>query len=179
MAQIFWKLLTPKDVLPWIPKSSCFRTPYWSQRVHRSQTLLKSARHYFYPNFTLIQGKLSCKIYLWIRSKMLGLFVNTLTAHHMYSAHSCEQIPQQVQKQLYFLKKHISQTFIAFLKSTWNFAHLEKKDQLDSSNICEVIDSKTYAYLNAKKLLFGNTLLQSTCSRIPNTAQICEASLLS
>ena len=58
---------------------------------------------------------------------MLGLFVNTLTAHHMYAAHSWEKIPQQVLTQLSQKPKNISQILIAFLKCTLNFAHLEKK----------------------------------------------------
>ena len=57
---------------------------------------------------------------------MLQLFVNTLTADHMYSAHSWEKIVQQVQTQLSYKLKNISQIVLAFLKSTWDFAHLEK-----------------------------------------------------
>ena len=67
---------------------------------------------------------------------------------------------------------------MAFLKSTWNFPHLDKKDQLDSSSIWEVIDFENCAYLNAKTLFFQNTHRESTCSRVPNTVQICAASLL-
>ena len=68
--QIFWKLLTPKNVLPWMPKSSCFRTPFGSQSVRVSQTLVKSARNRFYPIFPLIQDKLSRKFSLSIWSKI-------------------------------------------------------------------------------------------------------------
>ena len=70
MAEIFLKLLTPKNVLPWMPKSSCFRTPFGSQSVRGSQGVLKSGRDCFYPNFPLIQDKLSRKTFVWIRSKM-------------------------------------------------------------------------------------------------------------
>ena len=59
------------------------------------------------------------------------------------------------------------------------FAHLEKKDQVDISNIWEVIDSEKCAYFNAKKLFFQNTSWELTCSRVPNTAQISTASFLS
>ena len=61
IAQIFWKLLTPKNGLPSIPKRSSFTTPFGSQSVRGSQTLLKSPRNRFYPNFPLIQDKLSLK----------------------------------------------------------------------------------------------------------------------
>ena len=70
IAQIFLKLLTPKNVLPWMPKSSCFRTPFGSQSIRGTQGLLKSGRDCFYPNFSLIQDKLSRKTFVWIRSKM-------------------------------------------------------------------------------------------------------------
>ena len=50
---------------------------------------------------------------------------------------------------------------------------------LDSLTIFEVTDSKICAYLNAKKLLFQNTLRESTCSRVPNTTEICTGAPLS
>ena len=67
-----------------MPESFCFRTPFESQSVHGSQTQLKSARQHFYPNFLLIQSKLSYKTSLLVRSEKLGLFGNTLAANHMY-----------------------------------------------------------------------------------------------
>ena len=70
MAQMVWILLTSKNVLPWISKRSCFRRPFESQIVRTSQTLLKSARNCFYPNFPLIEDKLSWKTSLSIRCKM-------------------------------------------------------------------------------------------------------------
>ena len=73
----------------------------------------------------------------------------------------------------------MSEIFIVFLKSTWKFQHLEKKDQLDSLNSFEVIYFKKWTYLNAKKLLFQNTLQESTRSRAPNTAEVCTTALLS
>ena len=110
---------------------------------------------------------------------MVVLFVHKFTAHHMYSANYWDKIWQEVQMQLSYKSKTISQIFIAFSKYTWNVAYLEKKDQLDSSNIWEVIDSKKCAYLNAKKPLFQKTHQESTCSRVPKTAQISATSLLS
>ena len=41
--------------------------------------------------------------------------------------------------------------------------HVQKKDQLDSLNISEVIESEKYVYLNDRKLLFQNTRQKSTC----------------
>ena len=57
--QIFGKFLTPKIVLTWMEKSSCFRTPSASQRVHGSLTLPKYAQHHFCPKFSLIYDNLN------------------------------------------------------------------------------------------------------------------------
>ena len=100
MAEIFLKLLTRKYALTWMWKSSCFRTPFGSQGVHVSQTLLKCVQYHSYPNFWFIQYKLSWKTSLWIRIKILGLFVNTLKADHMYSPDSWEKFPQPFEKEL-------------------------------------------------------------------------------
>ena len=44
--------------------------------------------------------------------------------------------------------------FIAFLKSTSNFQHFEKEDQVQSSTISDIIDFKRSSYLNALKAMF-------------------------
>ena len=98
--QILENLLPPKNVLTWMPKSSSFRMPSGSQCVHESLALPKSARHHFHPKFPLIYDNLNRISYLWIRSKMLGLFVKTLMEDNMYFPHSWEKISKQVQTQL-------------------------------------------------------------------------------
>ena len=70
MAEIFSILLTPKNVFPWMPKSSSFRTLFGIHSIYGSQALSKSTRHRFYPDFPLLQDKLSWKTSLLIRSKM-------------------------------------------------------------------------------------------------------------
>lgn len=63
-----------------MPKRFSFPTPFRSQRVNDSQTLLHCAWQYFYPIFSSIWDKLRWKIYLLVRSEILRLFVKTLTA---------------------------------------------------------------------------------------------------
>ena len=58
MAQIIWKLLTPKNLVTLMPGSSCFRTPFANQRVHGSQTLTNSAWLHNYRSFPLIRDKI-------------------------------------------------------------------------------------------------------------------------
>ena len=73
--------------------------------------------------------------------------------------------------------KILSQMVFSFLKSTWNFAHFEKEDQLHSLNTLEVIDSKKCGYLKGRKTSVPEHLQESTCSRFPNTDEICTAKL--
>ena len=178
IALMFPKLLTPKNIFTWMPKSNSFRTNFGNEHIHGSQTLPKSGWQQFYTRFPLIRYKLSWKTYVSIRSKILGLFVNTLTPVNMYSPHNWEKFPQQLQRQICQKGKIISGIFNSFFKDKWNFLFLEEKDQLHSLNIYEVINSEKYSYLNAKKQLFQNKLPERAHSRFPDTAQICMAALL-
>ena len=80
--------------------SNCFRTPFWSECVHPSQTLPSSAWQHFYLSSPLIQDKLSWETCPQIRSKILGLFVNTLMTDSTYSPRDWEKFPQWLQTQL-------------------------------------------------------------------------------
>ena len=54
-----------------------------------------------------------------------------------------------------------------------------EKDKVHRLNIFEVIDSEKCGYLNVRKLPFQNTLRESTCTRVLNTAETTMAALLS
>ena len=86
-----------------------------------------------------------------VRSKLLGLFVNSLTAEYMYSGRNMRTLTQQVQTRLSLKQKTFSGFFIAFLKSTWNGERFEKKGESSSLSISEIIDSKRGGYLSAWK----------------------------
>ena len=68
--------------------------------------------------------------------------------------------------------KTCSRFFIAFLKSTLNLEYLEKKDQSQGLSITEIINCETGSYLNVQKAIFHATLRQTTCYRVPKTAEI-------
>ena len=91
-----------------------------------------------------------------VRSKILGLFVNTLTAEYMCSARNMQTFKQQVQTALSLKQKTFSGFFNAFLKSTWNGEHFQKKGESSSLSISEIIDSKWGGYLSAWKALLKN-----------------------
>ena len=84
-----------------------------------------------------------------VRSKILGLFVNTLTAEYPYSRCNMQTLTQQVQTPLSLKQKIFSRFFIAFLQSTLNGEHFQKKGESSSLSISEIIDSKGGGYLSA------------------------------
>ena len=92
-----------------------------------------------------------------VRSKILGLFFNTFTAEYTYSGHNMQILAQQVQTPLSLKQKSFSRFFIAFLKSTWNGEHFQKKGESSSLSISEIIDSKRGGYLSAWKALLQNS----------------------
>ena len=80
-----------------MPESSRFRTPLESQRGHGIESLLKSARHDFHPNFPLSQEQLSWERSHLVICEILGLFGNTLTTAHIYSRHNSEKFQRHVE----------------------------------------------------------------------------------
>ena len=91
------------------------------------------------------------------RSKILGLFVNTLTAEYTYSRRIMQTLTQQVQTSLSLKQKTFSGFFIAFLKSTWNGEDFQENGESSSLSISDIIDSKRGGYLSAWKALLQNS----------------------
>ena len=101
--------------------------------------------------------KLSWKKSALVRSKILGVFVNTLSAVYTYSRRNIQTFTQEVQTPLSLTPKTFSGFFIAFLKSTWNGEHFQKKGESSSLSISEIIDPKRGGYLIAWKALLQNS----------------------
>ena len=97
--------------------------------------------------------KLSWKKSALVRYKILGLFVNTLTAEYTYSRRNMQTFTQKVETKSFLKQKTFSGFFIAFLKSTWNGEHFEKNGESSSLSISEIIYSKRGGYLSAWKAL--------------------------
>ena len=66
---------------------------------------------------------------LWVICKILGLFVNPLTADDKYSLLNRSNLLQHFQMQLSQKRKTFSEFFFAFSKFRFNFNHLQKKDK--------------------------------------------------
>ena len=139
-------------------ESWCFRISFESQRVHRSKTLLKPALQHFYPDFLLIQDKLSWERFLLVRPEILGVFGNTLTGDHIYFCHRLEKFAEHFQTLLSQQSKKVLQIFIAILQSTQNFVHFERKHHLHSLDILEFIVPEKCGYFNGRTLLIYKTL---------------------
>ena len=60
--------------------------------------------------------------------KILGVFVNTMTADGKYPIQDCKNLQLPIEMQLSKKRKTLSQFFVPFLESTSNFKHFERKD---------------------------------------------------
>ena len=80
-----------------------------------------------------------------------------MTAEYTYSRRNMQSFTQPVQMTLSLKQKTFSGFFIAFLKSTWNGEHFQKKGESSGLSISEIIDSKKGGYLSAWKALFQNS----------------------
>ena len=85
------------------------------------------------------------------------MFANTLTAEYTYSRRNMQTFTQQVQTPLSLKQKTFSGFFNAFLKSTSNGEHFQKKGESSSLSISEIIDSRKGGYLSAWKALLQNS----------------------
>ena len=74
--------------------------------------------------------------------KFLRLLVKTLTDDEKYSLLYRENLTQPIQLPLSQKRKAFSQFFSAFLKSTLNFEHFQKKDDSHSRCISQITVSE-------------------------------------
>ena len=77
-----------------------------------------------------------------------------MTAEYTYSGRKMQTLTQQVQTKLSLKQKTFCEFFIAFLKSTWNGEHFQKKGDSSTLSISEIFDSKRGGYLSASKAYF-------------------------
>ena len=80
--------------------------------------------------------------------ELLRVFIETLTAYHKYSLCYIWNLQVLHQMQLSKKLKTFPQFFFPFLKSSSNFEHFEKKDDIHSQCISEIIDCQRYGETN-------------------------------
>ena len=99
------------------------------------------------------QGKLIWKVSLLVRSEVLGLLVNTLTADNKYCRYDKMKFPQPIQMQL-------SEKKIFFLNSLLHFRNLHKISNIlkkkDKSHSLSVTEIFTESVMKSKKPVYLN-----------------------
>ena len=111
---VFPILQTLKHLVRPMSKKHRLRTPFNSQHVKGTQTLVKCTRQYLYHIFPSILGKLSYKMSLLVICKMLGLFFNTLTVNEKYFLCNSENLVKPIQTKLSKNKKNFLHIFLHF-----------------------------------------------------------------
>ena len=72
---------------------ACFWKAYCGERVKESQKLMQYAEKNFYPTLSSFWAELTYKRLFLIRSEILGLADNMLTANYEYSRIDRENLP--------------------------------------------------------------------------------------
>ena len=127
---------------------SFFSTPFGNQRVNGFETLLKSARHHYFPTFPRIRDKLSWKKSPLVTSEIFLLFVNTLTPDDNHSRRYMQILWQQLPTPLSQKENTFFRFLIGFLQCSWNLEYSEKKEEYPSLIITDIIASERDFYLS-------------------------------
>ena len=142
IAEVFPKLRTPKYMVTSMPKKSRLKGSFGKQHGNRAKTLLKFAWQHIYHIYWSLWRQLTCKKSLLVICKISRLFPNTLSADGKYSLLNRDNLTQPIQMQLSRKQKTFSEFFSAFLKSSLNFEHFQKKDDPRGWCISEITDSE-------------------------------------
>ena len=81
-----------------------------------------------------------------------------MTANYEYCRKNRESLPLPIEIHLFEKSKTVFKLFVAFIRSTLNFKHFDKKKR-HTSSFFEFIDSQTRAYLSAQKGLYSENPL--------------------
>ena len=136
--------------------------PFDQYNGKRAKTLLKSEREHFHHIYWSLWRRLGSKKFLWVICKILGLFVNPLTANDKYSLPNRGNLLQHFQMHLSQKRKIFSEFFFTFSKFAVNFEDFQRKDDPHSRCIFEFKDSEKLRWRNVYKVLFQKTLSQGT-----------------
>ena len=138
-----FEIPTSENVVRWMSKNSCFRTPFHRQHCKRAEALLKSASQHLYHNRWSLPSQFSWKKSRFLTCQILGLLVKTLAADEKYPLLKRDNLTIPIHMQLSLIEKTFSPFFAAFLKSRWNFEHFDKKDALIDFVIFKLRTPKT------------------------------------
>ena len=145
-------------------KKSRFSGPFEKQYGRPSQALLKSASEHIYLIHWVLGTQLSSKNFLLLTWKILRLVVNTLAVDKKYLVLNRDNLTIPIQMQLSEKQKTFSQFFSAFLKSSLNFKHFEKKMTLIAFVFWKLLTPKTWL----------DKCLKSPVSEDPSTSNMAD-----
>ena len=147
IASVFWKWKTVKDLIRPLSKKHRLRTPFGSESVKGSQTLVKSEREHFHHIFSSLLENLIWKISPLVICQMVGWFCNTLTANDKYPVWDCENLSSPIQTEL-CLKRKNEKLFLIFLFPFWNLHQI-----LNTLKITMIVIAPSFPKLQTVKEL--------------------------
>ena len=100
IANVFPKLKTALDLVRPFTKKHPVRTFFDGQLVKGSRTLVKSLWEHFYHIFPSLWGEMIWRISPSLKFGIIGLFINTWTAHYKYNVPDFENLKFPIQMQL-------------------------------------------------------------------------------
>ena len=130
IADVFSKFRTPKNMVTSMFKKSRIKGSFGKQPGKRAQTLLKSVWEHFYHIYWSLWRQLSCKKSLLVICKISRQFPNTLSADVKYSLFKRDNLTQRIEMEVSRETKNFSEFSAAFLNTSLNFQHFEKKKKL-------------------------------------------------
>ena len=142
IADVFPKLRTPKNLVKSMSKKSRFKGSFGKQHGKRTQRLLKFGSQRLYHIYWSLWRQMTCKKSLLVICKISRLFPNTLSADGKYSLLNRDNLTQPIQMEVSRKQKTFSEFFSAFLKSSLNFEHFQKKDDSHSWGISKFTESE-------------------------------------
>ena len=128
IADEFLSLHTWKYLVRYISKMSRFREPFNKWHGKPVETQFKAERQHLYHIFLSLLKHSSWKTSLLVICKILGLFVNPLTANDKHSLLKRSNLLQHFEMQLSQKRKSFSAFFFAFSECKFNFTRFQKKD---------------------------------------------------
>ena len=142
IAEVFPKLRSPKNKVRSMSIKSCFKGSFRKQHGKCAQKVFKFAWKKLYHIYWSLWSQLTFKKFLLVICKISRLFPNTLSADAKYSLLNRDNLTQPIHMQLSRKQKTFSEFFCAFLKSSLNFEHFQKKDDSDSWGISKITESE-------------------------------------
>ena len=142
IADVYPKVRMHKNRVRSMPKKSSFNGSFGNQYGKRAQTLFKFSWQHLYHVYWSMWRQLTYKKSLLVICEMLRCFSNTLSVDGKYSLVNTDNLKQPIQMQLSRKQKTFSDFFSAFLKSSLNFEHFQKKDDPRGWCISEITDSE-------------------------------------